>query len=138
MQPKPVLLTFIAGFLLTLQLEAGSADDWTPVAPREEIRPQFQQTETGRAGRSALVIRADDREGLHGWWQRTFPVTAGRHYRFTAWHRSEQIAVPRRSVLARVLWSDDAGKNVPRREGVVTNYSLGVVAVAEPDYPRDS
>ena len=60
------------------------------------------------------------------------------HYRFTAWHRTENIAVPRRSVLARVLWRDQAGKEVKRRDGVVTNFSLGVVASAEPEYPRDA
>ena len=65
-------------------------------------------------------------------------MTAGQHYRFSAWRRAENIAVPRRSVLARVLWRDDAGKEVQRREGVVTNFSRGVVASAEPEYPRES
>jgi predicted amidohydrolase len=54
------------------------------------------------------------------------------------WCRTENVAVPRRSVLARVLWRDDSGKAVPRRDGVVTNYSFGVVASAEPEYPRDA
>jgi predicted amidohydrolase len=65
-------------------------------------------------------------------------VTAGQHYRFSVWHRAENITVPRRSVLARLLWRDDAGKEVKRHAGVVTNFSLGVVASAEPEYPRDS
>ena len=115
-----------------------SADDWAPVAPREEIRPQFQRTESGgKSSHGALIIRADEREGLHGWWQKTFSVTPGLHYRFSAWRRAESIAVARRSVLARVLWRDAAGKQVPRREGVVTNFSLGVMASAEPEYPQD-
>src|SRR3989441_9479358 len=115
-----------------------STGEWAAAAPREEIRPQFERTETGgKSGHGALAIRADEREGLHGWWQKTFPVTGGRHYRFSAWHRAENVAVPRRSVLARVLWSDDAGKEVQRREGVLTNFAKGVVASAEPEYPRD-
>ena len=123
---------------LVFQIHAASADEWTTVAPREEIRPGFQHTETGgKLGHGGLAIRADEREGLHGWWQKTFPVTGGQHYRFSAWHRTENIAVPRRSVLARVLWRDDAGKEVKQREGVVTNFSLGVVASAEPEYPRE-
>jgi len=65
-------------------------------------------------------------------------VIAGRYYRFSAWRRTENVAVPRRSVLARVLWRDDKGTEVQRRYGVVTNFSLGVVASAEPEYPRDS
>src|SRR5881296_3862881 len=128
---KPIVIAFVWSF--AFQIHAASPDGWTTVAPREEIRPQFQHTETGgKSGHGALTIRADEREGLHGWWQKTFPVTAGRHYRFSAWRRAENIAVPRRSVLARVLWRDDAGKEVPRREGVVTNFSRGVIASAEP------
>src|SRR5678816_2519860 len=115
------------------------ADEWTTVAPREEIRPLFQHTEIGgKSGHGALIIRADEREGLHGWWKKTFSVSAGRYYRFSAWHRTENISVPRRSVLARVLWRDDAEKEVQRREGVVTGFSIGVVAAAEPEYPRES
>src|SRR5437667_11568457 len=91
------------------QIQAASADGWTTVAPREEIRPQFQHIETGgKSGRGALVIRADEREGLHGWWQKTFSVTGGRYYRFSVWYHAENVAVPRRSVLSRVLWRDEA------------------------------
>jgi predicted amidohydrolase len=115
------------------------ADGWTTVAPREEIRPEFQQTETGgKSGHGTLLIRADKREGLHGWWQKTFPVTGGQYYRFSVWRQTENIAVPRRSVLARVLWRDEKGKEVERGGGMVTNYSLGVVARAEPEYPHES
>src|SRR5438034_9571244 len=113
----------LAGFF-AIQIYAASADDWTAAAPREEIRPQFQHTVTGgKSGHGALAIRADEREGLHGWWQKTFPVTAGQYYRFSAWRRIENVAVPRRSVLARVLWRDDSGNDVPRREGVLTNFA---------------
>src|SRR5436190_23689473 len=111
------------------QIQAASADGWTTAAPREEIRPQFHQTETGgKSCHGALIIRADEREGLHGWWKKTFAVKPGQHYRFSAWRRAENIAVPRRGVIARIIWSDEAGKNVQRRDGVVTNLSLGVVA----------
>src|SRR5882724_1369238 len=131
------IVSALAWFFV-FQIHAASADTWTTAAPREEIRPQFQYTETdGKSGHGSLTIRADEREGLHGWWQKTFPVSGGGHYHFSAWHRAENIAVPRRSVLARVLWWDEGGKEVKRREGVVTNFSLGVVASAEPEYPRD-
>src|SRR5262245_15895448 len=136
---KTIVLALALSFWTNFQMRASSADEWAAVAPRDEIRPQFQRTEAGgKSGHGALVIRADDREGLHGWWQKTFPVTSGQHYRFSAWRHIEKIAVPRRSVLARVLWRDDAGKEVKRRQGVITNFSLGVVASAEPEYPRDT
>src|SRR5262247_4039164 len=125
-------------FWTAVQIHASSVDGWTTVAPREEIRPQFEHTETGgKSGHGALTISSDGREGLHGWWQKTFPVTGGQYYRFSAWRRTENVAVPRRSVLARVLWRNEAGKEVQRPEGVVTNFSLGAIATAEPEYPSD-
>ena len=135
---KTIVIALAWSFWVAFQIQGASADGWTTAAPREEIRPQFQQQETGgKSGHGAFTISADEREGLHGWWQKTFPVIAGRYYRFSAWRRTENVAVPRRSVLARVLWRDDKGTEVQRRYGVVTNFSLGVVASAEPEYPRD-
>lgn len=117
---------------------AASSNDWTAISPREEIRPVFDRTETsGRTGGGSLTIRADEREGLHGWWQKSFAVTPGQYYRFSAWRKTERIEVPRRSVLVRMLWRDEAGNEVKRRSGVVTNYAFGVVPSAEPEYPRD-
>src|SRR6266536_1746813 len=136
---KTILIALAWPLWAAFQIHASSADGWTTAAPREEIRPHFQQTEIGgKSGHGALNISADEREGLHGWWQNTFSVTAGQHYRFSAWRRAKNVAVPRRSVLARVLWRDESGKEVQRREGVVTNFSRGVVASAEPEYPRES
>src|SRR5262245_39008855 len=139
-RPIPMKTIVIAlAWSFAFQVHAASATEWATVAPREEIRPEFQRTETGgKSGHGALAILADEREGLHGWWQKTFSVTAGGYYRFSAWRRVENVAVPRRCVLARVVWSDDEGRNVQRRDGVVTNFSLGVTATAEPEYPRDA
>src|SRR5436309_12824548 len=112
---------------LAFQIRAASADGWTTAAPREEIRPQFQHTETGgKSGHGALAIRADEREGLHGWWQKSFPVKGGQFYRFSAWRHTEDISVPRRSVPARIVWRDDKGREVERHYSVLTNFSLGV------------
>jgi predicted amidohydrolase len=136
---KTFVIALAGSVWAALQIHAAATDGWTNAAPREEIRPQFQRTETGgKSGKGMLVIHADEREGLHGWWQKTFPLTAGRHYRFSGWRQTENVAVPRRSVLARVLWHDDAGKGVLRREGVVTNYWRGGPAPAEPEYPRET
>ena len=90
--------TFVAtlgwSFCFAFEISAGSPDEWTTVPPREEIRPQFQRTEAGgKSGHGALMIRADEREGLQGWWQKTFSASGGQHYRFSAWHRTENIAV---------------------------------------------
>src|SRR4051812_11085359 len=65
-----------------------------------------------------------------------FSITPGKHYRFTAWRRAENVATPRRSVIACVLWRDDADKPVKQIDDVVRNYSIGR-PTAEPEYPRD-
>src|SRR5262245_35060095 len=92
---------------------AGAAG-WTAAAPRDEIRPAFAFEPAGGAdGKGCWLIRADRREGLHGWWTKTYPVAGGKHYRFCAFYRAAGVAVPRRSIVARVLWQDDRGRTVP-------------------------
>ena len=100
---KTIVIAFAASYCAAFPCQAASPDGWTNSAPRKEIRPEFQREAAGgQSGHGALVIRADGREGLHGWWEKTFLVTAGRHYRFTAWRRTERIAGPRR--LGRGVW----------------------------------
>ena len=105
---------------------------WTNAAPRDELRPRFAFEPKG----GAFTITSDEREGLHGWFQKTYPVTGGKHYAFSAHRRTEKVAVPRRSVFARVVWRDDNDKPVPSDppEGGAT----GSVPTAEPEYPTDS
>ena len=140
MKPNiPLFGSLLSLLSLLVTPQPARADEWRPIAPREEIRPEFHQSKTGgKSGTGALTIQADEREGLHGWWERTVTVTPEAHYHFSAWYRTENVAVPRRSVLPRVLWRDDAGKEVSRKTGVITNFSLGVVPSAEPEYPRQS
>lgn len=116
-----VLLTGV-GLALASAIGVVSAD-WTAGAPRDEIRPAFRREATsGRDGGEALVIAMDQREGLHGYWRRVFPVTGGQWYRFRAWRRAESVGNPRRSVVARVLWQDAGGQPVPLDGPVVDRY----------------
>src|SRR5262245_45521205 len=112
---KTIAIALAWSVWAAFQIHAASPDDWTAASPREEIRPRFEHTKTGgRSGHGALTISADKREGIHGWWQKSFSITPGQFYRFSAWRRQENIAVPRRSVLARVQWRDDAGHEIQR------------------------
>src|SRR4030095_14933361 len=100
---------------LALQIQGATLEAWRAGAPRDEIRPQFHREETGgKSGHGALTIQADGRQGLHGWWENSYSVTGGQYYRFSAWRRAENIAVPRRNVLARVLWRGGSGNAAPR------------------------
>jgi predicted amidohydrolase len=115
-----------------------SPAEWTTESPRDELRPQFwYERQGGPQGEGAFVIEQDEREGLHGWWQRTFPVTGGRHYRFSALRKVVNVGVPRRSAVVRILWHDDAGKQVPMSEAPAKGYLVGYAGSAEAEHPTD-
>jgi predicted amidohydrolase len=144
-----VLASFVAvlcgGIALAAPPEASSAhgvaefpEGWTASAPRDEIRPAFSFEKTGGPKQTgSFVIRHDEREGLDGWFQRSFEVKGGEHYRFAALRKLTDVAVPRRSALVRVLWQNDAGKmvsaDVPKQQIEET----GNVPTAEPEHPID-
>jgi hypothetical protein len=50
---KTIVIALAGSFWAAFQIHAASADGWTTVSPREEIRPQFQHAETG--GKSGTV-----------------------------------------------------------------------------------
>jgi predicted amidohydrolase len=113
---------------------------WKTAAPREEIRPEFSfDPRGGRDSSGSWIIRADEREGLHGYWTRTYPVQGGRHYRFRALYTMENVRVPRRSVVARLIWQDQQGRQVPTDEPVAAKYLRNSTQAgpAEPEYPPD-
>lgn len=113
-------------------------DGWTTGSPREEIRPEFaRRNKGGRNGQGSLVIKADAREGLDGFWTRSFPINGGKHYRFSAYRSIRNIDIPRRSVVAQISWQDGQGKAVLRDTPVVSGYLKGATPVAEPEYPMD-
>ena len=136
----PLILALIVVGTLGLRGEekTDAPSGWTTAAPRDEIKPLFSyESKGGRDGNGALVIAADEREGLAGWWQKTFDVEGGKHYRFTAWRKAENIDTPRRAALARILWQDENGKPVTHDEPSTATYAGGQKPRAEPEYPTD-
>ncbi|MFO0959312.1 MAG: carbon-nitrogen hydrolase family protein [Isosphaeraceae bacterium] len=114
------------------------SDGWTTAAPRDEVKPTFRyEPEGGREGHGSFVIEADDREGLHGSWSRTFPVEGGRTYAVRAYRKTEGVATPRRSAFLKLTWLDDQGRKRPESRGVVRNFLKGFSAQAESEFPGD-
>lgn len=119
-------LTLVQSLLLAAGVgQAGSSalgshpapEAWQPAAPRDEIRPAFDYDSTGgRSRNGALIIQHDAREGLDGFWTKTFPVQGGRYYRFEAFRKTHNVAMPRRSAMVRLLWQDEQGRKVLRDE----------------------
>ncbi len=112
---------------------------WRTAAPRSEIRPDFSYLpKRGRNGKGGLLIEADQREGLDGYWVKSFPVKGGSHYRFTSFRKVAGVSLPRRSVVARLLWQDDNGKLVLNDTNTITNaYEGRYQARARAEHPSD-
>lgn len=133
----------LVGATITSSAPASGPSDaappgWTTAAPRDEIRPLFSyDPQGGPHGQGSFVITSQPLEGMHGWWQKSFPVQGGQFYRFSAMRKGEQIDVPRRSIVARVVWQDAKGKSVPLSEPAVDGYLKGTRGKAEPEHPLD-
>jgi predicted amidohydrolase len=135
------LATF--GSLLGAETEKGqryspAPEGWRTAAPRDELRPEFSFERAGGPDhKGSLHIVADSREGLDGYWTRTFPVQGGRCYQFSAFRKTRNVTSPRRSTVARLLWQDADGKSVLTDEPVVSDVLPGFTRTAEPEYPAD-
>ena len=113
-------------------------EGWSPSAPRDEIRPEFAWLPGGGPdGKGAFVIRADDRDGLAGFWQKTVKVEGGQHYRFSAVRRAHNIDLIRRTGVARIQWLNDAGKRVRHDKPSFASYRPGERPRSEPEFPPD-
>src|SRR3954447_4330877 len=111
---------------------------WSSASPREEIRPDFSYDPTGGPAHSgSLMIHSDEREGLSGFWSKSFPVQGGSYYSFVALRKIRNVAAPRRSAVARLLWQDEKGKAVLTEEKVVSDVLQGFAPTAEPEYPAE-
>jgi predicted amidohydrolase len=111
---------------------------WRTASPRDELRPNFFTATLGEDGSGVLAISTDAREGLDGYWTKSFPVKGGQHYRFSAMRKLENVPSPRRSAVVRLLWRDDKGNAVPTDEHTVGNDVLpGFKRMAEADHPLD-
>lgn len=126
-----------AAAILAAESAAPSAatDGWVASAPREEIAPDFAVQQGAES--VELVIRADDREGLDGFWQKSFAVQGGHWCHFQARRRVEGVEAPRRSACVRIVWADDQGRPVAWHGPVTTRYRPDTIPTAVPEHPRD-
>lgn len=117
----------------------GLSREWTTFARRGEVSPKFSvESHGGPGGGPAMVIRADEREGLDGCWTRTLPIESGKWYRFSVLFRAKDVAVPRRSIVAKLDWQDARGRAVPLDEPAVTSVLQGMTPMAETEFPNPS
>lgn len=126
-------LAAVTGIAVPGALGDLSDGEWVLKAPREEIATGGSHDETG----AILHLSAPDREGTNGYWEKSLPVTGGKHYRFTALRRAHGVSHPRRSCVVRIEWNDSAGHPVTSNEEVNPAYFGSSSTTARPDFPRD-
>jgi predicted amidohydrolase len=121
-------------FVIAATLSATATADWIAEAPRDEIKPVASQLDNGH-----LLIAADHREGLNGWWTKTLTVKGGQHYRFSVKRRTTGMnsAEVRRAAMVRLVWQTQNGRKVVRDEPTFSSYRPGEKPQAEPEFPPD-
>jgi predicted amidohydrolase len=114
-------------------------EGWTTSAPRDELRPEFTYEPTGGPRGTGGLVIASELEGLHGWFARTFPVVGDRYYAFHAVRHATNVNVPRRAVVARIVWTDDDGNQVlaDPPPGDKRQNREGYPPLAYAEHPRD-
>lgn len=117
---------------LSTASRAEDASDWQPASPRDEIRPQFS-----RSADDNLMISHDHREGLDGWYQKSYPIQGGEFYRFQVRRKTSGVSNPRQSCLVRIVWQDDRGQLVMMDAPTPRLNPKLPFPSAEPEYPVD-
>jgi predicted amidohydrolase len=118
--------------LFAVSLHADDFHGWTTESPRAEIRPTFSNSEDG-----SLIITHDQREGLDGWFQKSFEIKGGAWQRFVVKRKISGVSNPRQSCLVRIAWQDKDGKMVRIDERPVNSDPKLPMPSAEPEYPTD-
>lgn len=138
MQTSLLVRTLPLCLLATTALAADQpARPWRFNSPREEIRPQWEMEQSDDGQALVLRIKTGPSRAQQGWFAGEFPVSGGKHYEFTAQRTTKNVASPRRSALARIVWQDDAGKAVKADLPSGLANDQGSVPLAEPEHPLD-
>jgi predicted amidohydrolase len=117
--------------LCAVSLHAADFHGWTAESPRDEIRPRFSCSD------NLLIITHDAREGLDGWFQKSFEIQGGTWQRFEVKRKISGVSNPRQSCLVRISWQDKDGKMVRIDERPVNSDPKLPMPSAEPEYPTD-
>jgi len=91
--------------------------EWKFESQRESISPvSFLDNNIKFEGKPTLALKGDGKDYAAGYWYRIVEAEQGTYYQFRTYFQSSQVDEPARSILARVVWQDGAGKVVGFRE----------------------
>ncbi|MBN1479473.1 carbon-nitrogen hydrolase family protein [candidate division KSB1 bacterium] len=102
---------------LLLSIKSYGQLEWTFQSPRAEIAPtHWIDKEILYECETTLALSGDNKRYAHGWWATTLPIKPGTSYEFKTHYLARDIAEAHRSILARLLWLDEAGEIIGRAE----------------------
>src|SRR5688500_11235241 len=113
---RTALLLLVAHGISHLTYSQG-VDDWKFESQRPEIAPRYAVDKKATfEGSPTLSLSGGGKEFAAGHWFRIVSVEPGTFYAFRTHFKSSQVDEPKRSILARVIFQDDAGNLVGFRE----------------------
>lgn len=117
------------------QSDAKPTLQWSFKSARSEITPTHREIQPTTTTPAFFEISSDHREGLAGYWCARQPVTGNTHVEFTVRRWTENLQLKRRAAIVRILWLDEQGRPVKRKEPSFSSYRAGERSRAEPEFP---
>ena len=128
----------LAAGLIEGERPAGLPEPWSVHAPDREIIPQFfYDPQGGMRHDGSFRIRTNAGVEQHGWFQRSYPVSGGKWYRFQAMRKTDHVTVPRRSAPVRIAWRDADQRAVSADPPPGRESGPSFPPLAEPEHPVD-
>ena len=87
-----------------------AVERWHSHSPQPGSTARYWQEPGHRS--PVLGISGIGTKGMDGRWIREVPVEPGNTYEFTTQYKAEQVDVPQRSILTRLIWTDSKGNRV--------------------------
>ena len=104
-----------SGFLPAAGQQVSTA--WQFESQRAAVAPQYDvDPKVTFDGKPALALQGGGKEHAAGWWYKVVDAAPGAYYHFRTHYKASGVDEPARSILARVVWHDKAGKVTGFRE----------------------
>jgi len=89
------------------------ASTWKFESQRKQIEPGYSMdTKNTFKGMPTLILNGVGKEYADGHWYKMVNVIAGEYYEFRGYYNATDVEEPKRSILARVIWQNESGKQV--------------------------
>ena len=107
---------------IAIQYAYAQVNGWKFESQRDQISPKwYNDTKTTFNNKPTLGLSGDGKEYIDGHWTKTVSVEEGQYYQFKSFFKTIKVEEPGRCIQGRVIWLDQAGKQVGFTEYPVTS-----------------